>query len=112
MSQPRDPIYAVSILAHPCRSIYAGATEDLERRVFKHKTKHPADSHSVKYGIERLVWWNRCEDWAEARTIELKLKNMHRDGKVVLVNKAEPKWQDLSYVLFAWSSGRFKRLAN
>jgi putative endonuclease len=109
MSQSRQPICAVYILANPSRSIYVGATQDLERRMFEHKTKHFADSHSAKYGIDRLMWWKQCEDWSEARALELKLKNMHRDGKVALVNESNPRWQDLSYGLFGWSSGRFKQ---
>ncbi len=96
MPQPRDPICAVYILASPSRSIYVGATTDLERRVLEHKTKH-------------FAWWNQCDDWSDARAREIKLKYMHRDAKVALVNEVNPKWQDLSYALFGWSSGRFKR---
>ena len=112
MSQPKPPICAVYILANPSRSIYVGATQDLERRILEHKTKHFADSHSAKYGISRLVWWNQCEDWSEARSFELKLKNMHREQKVAMISANNPKWQDLSYALFGWSSSRFKRQVN
>ena len=111
MSPSRSPICAVYILASPSRSLYVGATTDLERRIFEHKTKHLEDSHSAKFGIDRLVWWELCEDWSDARSLEMKLKNMHRDGKVALVNESKPKWQDLSYGLFGWSSSRFKQVA-
>lgn len=104
----KSPISAVYILASPSRSIYVGATTDLERRILEHKTKHFADSHSAKYGIDRLVWWQACQDWSEAHARELKLKNMHRDTKVALITERNPKWQDLSYALFGWSSSRFK----
>lgn len=109
MANQREPICAVYILANPSRSIYVGATQNLERRMLEHKSKHFADSHTAKYGIDRLVWWQPCQNWAEARDHELKLKNMHRDGKVSMVNQNNPKWQDLSYALFGWSSSRFKR---
>ena len=111
MSQPRDPICAVSILASPSRSIYVGATTDLGRRMLEHKTKHFADSHSAKYGIDRLGWWRRCDNWTDARAVELKLKNMHREAKVSLIQTDNPKWQDLSFGLFHWSSSRFKSTA-
>lgn len=105
---PKIPICAVYILANPSRSIYVGATQDLERRIFEHKTKHFADSHSAKYNIDRLVWWQRCEDWTSAHAQELQLKNMHRDRKVAMIGESNPRWQDLSYGLFGWSSSRFK----
>lgn len=107
---PKAPICATYILSNPSRSIYVGATQDLERRMEEHKTKYFDDSHSAKYGIDRLVWYQECTDWTAAHSLELKLKNMHRDGKVEIVNNSNPKWIDLSYGLFGWSSSRFKRV--
>ncbi|MCO5224358.1 MAG: GIY-YIG nuclease family protein [Thermomicrobiales bacterium] len=107
----KAPICAAYILSNPSRSIYVGATQDLERRILEHKTGHFEDAHTCKYGIDRLVWYQECVDWSGAHQLELKLKNMHRDGKVALVNEMNPKWIDLSYGLFGWSSSRFKRVA-
>lgn len=106
--QPRPPICAVYIISNPSRSIYVGATQDLERRIFEHKTKHFSNSHSAKYNIDRLVWWKRCDDWTDAHALELKLKNLNRTQKTSLIAENNPKWQDLSYALFGWSSSRFK----
>lgn len=108
MSDIRNNICAVYILSNPSRSIYVGATQDLECRIYEHKTKHFSDSHSAKYGIDRLVWWQQCENCTDAHALELKLKNLHRARKVEMVNQSKPKWQDLSYALFGWSSSRFK----
>lgn len=105
----KSPICAVYIHSSPSRSIYVGAIQDLERRIFEHKPKHFANSHSAKYGIDRLVWWRRCEDWSDAHSLELKLKNMHRAQKTSLIAENNPKWQNLSYALFGWSLSRFKR---
>ncbi len=104
----KPPICAVYIISNPSRSIYVGATQDLERRILEHKIKHFADSHSARYNIDRLVWWQQCDDWAQAHSAELKLKNMHRVQKTALIAENNPKWQDLSYALFGWSSSRFK----
>ena len=112
MSQHTRSLCAVYILANPSRSIYVGATHYVGRRVLEHKTKHFADSHSAKYGIDRLVWWQQCEDWTEARAQELRLKNMHRGQKVAMIAENNPRWQDLSYALFGWSSSRFRRQAD
>src|SRR5699024_6200176 len=108
MTQLRSAICAVYIISSPSRSIYAGATQDLERRIFEHKTKYFGDSHSARYGIDRLVWWQQCEDWSSAHHLELKLKSMHRAQKIALIAENNPKWQDLSYALFGWSSSRFR----
>lgn len=108
MTQQKTPICAVYILSNPSRSIYVGATRDLERRILEHKTRHFADSHTAKYNIDRLVWWQQCEDWTNAHALEIKLKNLHRAQKVAIVSESNPKWQDLSYGLFGWSSSRFK----
>lgn len=106
--QAKTPISAVYILANPSRSIYVGATLDLERRMLEHKTKYFADSHSAKFNIDHLVWWEACEDWSGAHRLELKLKNMHRSVKVQMISASNPNWQNLSYALFGWSSSRFK----
>lgn len=109
MPDARSPICAVYIVANPSRSIYTGATQDLERRILEHKTKHFPNSHSAKYNTDRLVWWRPCADWPEARVLELKVKNMHRDRKIALIAEGNPRWHDLSYALFGWSSSRFRR---
>lgn len=110
MTHRIDPICAVYIISNPSRSIYVGATTDLKRRIFEHKTKHFADSHSARYSIDRLVWWQECDGWADAHIIELKLKNMHRSQKIALIGENNPRWLDLSYGLFGWSSSRFRKL--
>ena len=107
----KAPICATYILSNNHRSIYVGATQDLERRMEEHKTKVFEDGHTARYNIDRLVWYQECADWNEARAREVKLKNMHREGRVALVNEMNPKWVDLSLGLFGWSSNRFKRVA-
>ena len=107
--QSRHPeICAVYLLSNPSRSIYVGATRDLERRIYQHKVHFFAGSHTDKYNINRLVWFERHDDWVDARAREIEIKGWVREKKVELVQLGNPKWQDLSYGLFGWSSSRFR----
>lgn len=105
----RQPlICAVYMLSNPSRSIYVGATRDLERRIYEHKTHFFAGSHTDKYNINRLVWFERHDDWDDAHARELEIKGWVREKKVSLIQMGNSRWLDLSYGLFGWSSSRFR----
>lgn len=101
-------ICAVYLLASPSRSLYVGATINLERRVYEHKTHFFAGSHTDKYNINPLVWFERHEDWDGAHDRELEIKGWIREKKVALFQMENPRWLDLSYGMFGWSSSRFR----
>lgn len=107
--QSHEPhICATYILSSPSRSIYVGATTDLERRVYEHKTHAYEDAHTARHRIDRLVWWQQQPDWNRAHEREIELKGWLREKKVALIQVQNPKWIDLSYGLFHWSSSRFQ----
>ena len=101
-------ICAVYILSSPSRSIYVGATTDLERRVFEHKTQAYVGSHTSRYKIDRLVWYESHHDWDHAHARELEIKGWTREKKIRLFQSQNPRWLDLSYGVFRWSSSRFR----
>lgn len=96
------------MLSNPSRSLYVGATVDLERRLYEHKTKFFEDSHTAKYDIDRLVWWEQHPNWNHAQRREDEIKGWLREKKVALIEEKNPRWLDLSYGLFNWSSSRFR----
>jgi putative endonuclease len=107
--QSRYPdICAAYVLANPSRSIYVGATRELDRRIYQHQTHFFAGSHTDKYNINRLVWFERHDDWDRAHAREIEIKGLGREKKVELIQPNNPKWQDLSYGLFHWSSSRLR----
>ncbi len=107
----RQPnICAVYLLSNPSRSLYVGASTDLERRLFEHKTHFFAGSHTDKYNINRLVWFECHPDWDQAHARELMIKGWVREKKIALIQAENPRWLDLSYGLFGWSSSRFRGL--
>ena len=52
--------YFVYIVASPSRTIYTGVTNNLERRMWEHKTK-AIPGFTARYGCDRLV---HMEDYA------------------------------------------------
>ncbi len=86
----------VYIVANDARTTYIGVTNDLERRVWEHRTKRRPSSFSAKYGLRKLVY---IEDFAsiyDAITREKQLKNWRRSKKMALSNKLNPDWDDLA----------------
>jgi putative endonuclease len=48
--------YFVYMLASKTRRLYVGVTNDLERRVWQHRTK-AFEGFASRYNIDRLVWY-------------------------------------------------------
>jgi putative endonuclease len=94
-SQVRDHRYAVYIMASRSHRFYVGVTNDIERRVREHKA-HVVESHTAKYNIERLVWYETHGDVGVAIAREKQLKGWVREKKIRLIESLNPTWQDLS----------------
>jgi putative endonuclease len=86
----------VYILASGFKRLYIGVTTDLERRVWQHK--HPSDrsSFTARYGIDRLVYFERFSRITSAIAREKELKGWLRVKKVALIVATNPAWKDLS----------------
>ena len=69
-------------------------TNDLVRRVYEHKTK-AVPGFTARYGVDRLVWFEACDDPVAAIAREKELKKWRRDWKVRLIEEQNPDWRDL-----------------
>ena len=87
--------YWVYIVASKSGVIYAGMTNDLERRVFEHKTK-PIPGFTSKYRCDRLVWYEQFHDVSQAIAMEKRIKGWRRSKKDALIAQKNPGWLDLS----------------
>ncbi|MFT4740493.1 MAG: putative endonuclease [Marivirga sp.] len=76
-------------------ALYVGLTNDIERRVLEHKIKY-YKSHSARYNIDKLVFFEEYAQADKARKRELQLKNWKRRWKIELVEKENLNWNDLS----------------
>lgn len=74
--------------------LYIGVTSNLIRRIWQHKNKL-ADGFTKRYNIDKLVFYECCEDISEAIHREKQLKGGSRGKKELLINKRNPEWRDL-----------------
>lgn len=94
--------YYVYILSSQSKTLYIGVTNDLHRRVFEHKTK-AIIGFTSKYNIARLVYFEDSERIEDAIAREKQLKGWTRAKKIVLIESANPEWEDLSNGLYPLS---------
>lgn len=91
----RDHLYFVYMLASkPQGTLYVGVTNDLVRRVFEHR-EGLVPGFTKRYGVTRLVWFERHGDVNEAIAREKRLKRWRRDWKRNLIEADNPHWTDL-----------------
>jgi putative endonuclease len=72
--------YCVYIMSNVSKMLYTGVTNDLEHRVFQHKTKE-VDGFTKKYNIHRLVYFEVFGEIREAIAREKQIKGWLRAKK-------------------------------
>jgi len=88
--------YFVYILTNKRHTVfYTGMTNNLENRVFLHKTKFNKGFTS-KYNCNQLVYFEEYSDVRDAIHREKQLKKYLRKWKIDLVSKMNLSWIDLS----------------
>jgi putative endonuclease len=92
---PPDHNYFVYILAsQPQGTLYIGMTNDLRRRVEKHRDGE-GGTFTKRYSVNMLVWHEHHHDVLAAIQREKSLKRWRRDWKQNLIERDNPHWQDL-----------------
>lgn len=88
--------YYVYLLANwNNKVIYIAVTNDLSRRLYKHKNKL-VPGFTSKYNLNKLVYFEETQDVTAAIAREKEVKKWRREKKDKLVNKLNPSWRDLS----------------
>ncbi len=75
--------------------LYTGITNDIERRVYEHKTG-VGSRFTAKYAVTRLVYVEEFDNAFDAIAREKEIKGWVRSKKLDLVRSQNPKWEDLS----------------
>lgn len=75
--------------------IYTGVTNDLERRVYEHKTK-AFKGFTTKYNCNKLIYYAETDDISAAITEEKRIKAGSRKKKIEMIVSINPEWQDLA----------------
>lgn len=77
-------------------TLYIGVTNNLERRVFEHKSG-AVKGFSQKYGLGKLIYFETHQDVSNAILREKRLKKWKRQWKIDLIERANPNWIDLTH---------------
>lgn len=88
--------YYVYILASRRNgTLYAGMAKDLASRVARHR-KGRGSRFAQKYNLHNLVYYEKVGSYLGARRRERQLKYWKRKWKVLLIEKTNPQWVDLT----------------
>ena len=79
-------------------TLYVGVTSDLARRVYEHRERL-TPGFTAKYGVKTLVWYEDFPTADEAITAEKRIKRWRRSWKLALIEKMNPRWDDLYLTL-------------
>lgn len=74
---------------------YIGVTNDLKRRVYEHKNALTR-GFTQKYNVNKLVYYEICEEIEGAILREKQIKAGSRQKKNELITIANPGWEDLA----------------
>jgi putative endonuclease len=75
-------------------TLYIGVTSDLVKRVWEHQSDF-VEGFTKKYKVHHLVWYEVHDNMEAAINREKQLKEWKRQWKIVLIEKANPYWNDL-----------------
>ena len=90
----------VYIMASRGKTLYVGVTNNLERRVYEHRSGLIA-GFTKKYKVTKLVYHEETSDVGAAISREKQLKTWRRSKKVALIESVNPLWEDMALRWYA-----------
>ena len=85
----------VYILSSRSGTLYVGITGFFDRRMYQHKYD-TIEGFTQKYQCHRLVYYESYQDVQVAIAREEQMKRWRREKKIALIEKLNPRWQDLA----------------
>jgi len=85
----------VYILSSRSGTLYVGVTGFFDRRIYQHK-HDTIEGFTQKYQCHRLVYYESHQDVQTAIAREKQIKRWRREKKIALIEKFNPRWQDLA----------------
>ncbi len=85
----------VYILSSRSGTLYTGITGYFEKRIHQHKYDS-IEGFTKKYQVHRLVYYESYQDVLVAISREKQIKRWRREKKIFLIEKTNPRWQDLA----------------
>ena len=77
-------------------TLYVGVTNNLTKRVWQHKNK-VIEGFTKKYGVDKLGYYEVCDNINSAIAREKQLKGGSRKNKLELIELNNSDWHDLYY---------------
>ena len=74
--------------------LYTGVTSDLQRRVAEHRNKS-FGGFSARYNLNIVVYFEELPNIMAAIEREKQIKRLSRHRKELIINKVNPKWENL-----------------
>ncbi|MBL8544687.1 MAG: GIY-YIG nuclease family protein [Hyphomonadaceae bacterium] len=75
-------------------TLYTGSARSLAARIEQHR-QGQLSSFTRKYGVTGLVWFEAHDGVAAAYKREQQIKRWRRAWKLALIEKLNPRWEDL-----------------
>ena len=82
-------------MSNRSRTLYAGVTGDIRKRVYEHKTG-AVEGFTSRIKLDRMVYWEKFQYVRNAIAREKQIKRWKRVKKVQLVVSMNPTWKDLA----------------
>src|SRR5215472_12126383 len=87
--------FGLYILSSRTGTLYTGITGFFTRRILQHKYDS-IEGFTKKYQCHRLVYYESHQDVQVAIGREKQIKRWRREKKITLIEKMNPRWQDLA----------------
>ena len=95
MREGRFYTFWVYIMGSHSGTIYVGMTGFLSPRVGQHKSGS-IEGFTKKYKCDRLLYYEIYDSVFRAKARERQLKGWRREKKIKLIEKVNPRWEDLA----------------
>jgi putative endonuclease len=86
--------FYVYILFNQSRTLYIGVTNDLLRRTYEHQHKL-VPGFTSRYNVNQLAYFEIYATASSAIEREKQLKGWTRAKKIALIERLNPRWDDL-----------------
>ena len=93
-SEAVKQFYLYILASRPGGALSIGVTNDLIRRMYEHKNKL-TKSHTTKYGIDKLIYFEIVDSAHAAIQREKNIKHWPRAWKTRTIAEKNPTWRDL-----------------
>lgn len=92
---PGSKTYYVYIVTNQSRTLYAGVTGNLKKRIWQHKSGE-IEGFTKRYHLGILIYYETFGDVYAAIRREKQIKRWRRAKKLNLITQQNPEWYDLS----------------